>query len=432
MGTDVVVVGAGVIGSAIALELSRAGRDVTVVDKAGGVGLGSTSASSAVIRFNFSTYAGVAASWEAAALWTHWPEHLGHDVGELARFERSGLVMLDADVAPRSLYLPLFDEIGIQYDEWDSADLRAHVAGIDAGRYWPPRRLDDEAFWKDAVGTLGGVWTPDAGYVTDPQLAAQNLADAARLHGAQFSLRRAVTGVDVRHGRVAAVMMDDGTRIACSTVVNAAGPWSGKVNELAGVGGDFTIGTRPMRQEVAYVSAPEGFAGPGGVGISIADMDLGTYMRGASGGGLLVGGTEPECDPVEWIDDPDAASPAPTAAVFEAHVTRAARRLTDLTVPHRAKGVAGVYDVADDWTPIYDRTDLDGFYVAMGTSGNQFKNAPLVGLLMRTLIEEVEGGADHDLVPVRYAAGRTGTTIDLGAFSRRRSVNAASSGTVMG
>ncbi|MFF2409996.1 FAD-dependent oxidoreductase [Streptomyces sp. NPDC058092] len=45
MSTDVVVVGAGVIGSSIALELSRAGRRVTVVDKAGGVGFGSTSAS---------------------------------------------------------------------------------------------------------------------------------------------------------------------------------------------------------------------------------------------------------------------------------------------------------------------------------------------------------------------------------------------------
>ena len=30
-----------------------------------------------------------------------------------------------------------------------------------------------------------------------------------------------------------------------------------------------------------------------------------------------------------------------------------------------------MYDVSDDWIPIYDRTDLDGFYVAIGTSGNQ-------------------------------------------------------------
>ncbi|GAA1380685.1 hypothetical protein GCM10009613_05400 [Pseudonocardia kongjuensis] len=59
-GADAVVIGAGVIGSAIALELARAGRRVTVVDRAGGPGEGSTSASSAIVRYNFSTLAGVA------------------------------------------------------------------------------------------------------------------------------------------------------------------------------------------------------------------------------------------------------------------------------------------------------------------------------------------------------------------------------------
>ncbi|MCX4835042.1 FAD-binding oxidoreductase [Streptomyces sp. NBC_01016] len=99
----------------------------------------------------------------------------------------------------------------------------------------------------------------------------------------------------------------------------------------------------------------------------ISDMDLGTYMRPETGGNLLIGGTEPECDPLEWIEDPDAANPNPTVERFESQVTRAARRFPDLTVPNRPQGVAGVYDVADDWTPIYDKTALPGFYVAIGT-----------------------------------------------------------------
>ena len=51
-----------------------------------------------------------------------------------------------------------------------------------------------------------------------------------------------------------------------------------------------------------------------------------------------------------------------------------------------------------DWTPVYDRTDRPGFYVAMGTSGNQFKNAPVVGTLMRTLVDAVVdlAGTDPD------------------------------------
>ncbi|HEX5121204.1 MAG TPA: FAD-dependent oxidoreductase [Pseudonocardiaceae bacterium] len=431
MATDVVVIGAGVMGGSIALELARAGWDVVVVDKAGAAGHGSTSASSAIIRFNFSTYAGVAAAWEAYHGWCAWQDHLGCDVGPLARFHRTGLAMLDVAILPRSKYVPLFGEVGVPFEEWDSAELRARVPGIDAGRYWPPKRIDDDAFWADAVGSLGAVYTPDAGFVADPQLAAQNLAVAAARHGAEFRFHATVADIRSAAGRVVEVVLADGTRIPCRVVVNAAGPWSGRINALAGVGADFTIGTRPLRQEVAHVPAPPGYQ-QDGPGIILGDLDLGTYVRGELGGGVLIGGTEPECDPLDWVDDPDGAGPNPTLAVFEAHVTRAARRLRDLTVPNRASGVVGVYDVADDWTPIYDRTGLDGFYVAIGTSGNQFKNAPVVGRFLAAIIERTENGTDHDEHPVRFTGEHTGLTIDLAAFSRRRPRNASNSGTVMG
>ncbi|GAA3409225.1 NAD(P)/FAD-dependent oxidoreductase [Streptosporangium vulgare] len=427
MSTDVVVIGAGVIGSSIALELARAGHRVIVLDRAPGAGQGSTSASSAIVRFNFSTTAGVATAWEAHFGWLDWAGHLGHDVGDLAMLRKSGLVMLDGEAAPRTSWLPLFDEIGVPYEEWDSATLAERVPGIDVGRYWPPKRLDDEEFWEDAKHSLGGVYTPDAGYVSDPSLAAVNLASAASACGAEFRFRSTVTAVEKAGGRVTSVRLSDGTRIPCAVVVNAAGPWSGALNRLAGVGSDFTIGVRPMRQEVAHVPVLEGYGGP-----VVADMDLGTYFRGEVGGGLLVGGTEPECDPMQWTNDPDAVDIHPTAAVFEAQVTRAARRLPHLAVPNRVRGVVGVYDVADDWTPIYDRTELEGFYLAIGTSGNQFKNAPVVGQLMTELINQVENGVDHDASPVRFRAPRTGLEIDLSAFSRKRSRNTANSGTVMG
>jgi hypothetical protein len=68
----------------------------------------------------------------------------------------------------------------------------------------------------------------------------------------------------------------------------------------------------------------------------------------------------------------------------------------------------------------------------MGTSGNQFKNAPLVGRFMATLIERVEAGHDHDGDPLRYVGEHTGNSINLGAFSRKRPFNGNSTGTVMG
>ena len=82
--------------------------------------------------------------------------------------------------------------------------------------------------------------------------------------------------------------------------------------------------------------------------------------------------------------------------------------------------------------PIYDRTSLEGYYVAIGTSGNQFKNAPLVGRFLAALVEAGERGHDHDAHPVTVTGTHTGLAIDLGHYSRRRPVIRDSSFSVLG
>jgi sarcosine oxidase subunit beta len=429
---DVIVVGAGVMGCSAALELARRGLKVVVVDKAGGPGHGSTSASSAIVRFEYPTRDAVATAWESKHHWANWRDHVRpDDETQLADFVCTGYALLDVPIAPRSHVTALFDDVGVPYEQWDADTLQERIPGIDAGKYWPPKPVDDDAFAGEATERLGALYTPDGGYVSDPQLATQNLAAAAQHNGVEYLFHRAVTGVEQQGGRVRGVQLADATRVSAPVLVNAAGPWSTSLNRLAGVGAEFTIGVRPMRQEVHQVAAPRSFR-DADVAIVVADLDLGTYWRTAPGGFLLVGGSEPECDPMEWVDDPDAASPRATAECFRAQVTRLARRLPDLGVPNRPTGIAGVYDVAEDWTPIYDRTDLDGYYVAMGTSGNQFKNAPLVGGFIATLVEGVEEGHDHDGEPLQYKCEYTGQVIDLGTFSRKRVPHAESTGTVLG
>lgn len=415
-----VVIGAGVIGSSIALELARSGVEVTVVDRGGAAGHGSTSASSAVVRFNFSTLDGVALAWESRHRWQNWDEHLGSR--GTAGYRRAGLVMLDVRALPRERMLPQFDQVGVPYEQWDADTLAARIAGIDVGRYWPPTRLENDRFWSPARGTLGAVFTPDAGYVDDPVAATADLAAAAAKHGVRFRFHREITAVLRDGGRACGVRLAGGEEIAADVVVNAAGPWSAQLNRLAGVGGDFGVRVRPLRQEVHHVPAPPGYDDNGAAGPVVADIDLGTYFRGDGAGGLLIGGTEPECDRLEWLDDPDQARHHPSKTRFDLQVARVARRFPQMGVPEQPKGVVGVYDVADDWTPIYDRTDLPGFYVAMGTSGNQFKNAPVVGLLMSTLVQAVEGGADHDRTPVGVPLPHTGHVVDMATFSRLRRI----------
>jgi sarcosine oxidase subunit beta len=426
---DVVVIGAGVMGSSIAYELARDGYAVTVVDKGGGVGHGSTSASSAIVRFNYSSWAGVALAWESRQAWQDWSGHLGETHGaSLAALRRTGMLVIPASATRLDATTALFDRAGVRWEHWTAREIARRLPALDTGAFGPPRPIESEEFFAPAHGEIDGLWTPEAGYVDDPQLAAQNLATAAERRGAHYVMRRTVTGLR-RAGSRWTVGTSAGD-LEADIVVNASGPWSGRINALAGVEDEFGVRTRPLRQEVHQVDAPPGYTGEAAV--AVADLDLGTYLRPTGDGHLLIGGTEPECDPLEWVDDVDTADLRATAERFRTQVTRAARRLPGLRVPNRPSGVVGLYDVTDDWTPIYDRTSAPGFFVAIGTSGNQFKNAPLVGRLMASLIEAVRCGRDHDAEPVSLVLPRTGHTVDLGAFSRTRTVGVDGPHNVLG
>jgi glycine/D-amino acid oxidase-like deaminating enzyme len=423
-----IVIGAGVIGCSIAFEMAAKGYEVIAVDKAQGPGQGSTSASSAVVRFNYSTFDAVALAWESFHCWKNWPEHLGKKQERYSKMIDVGVVMLDAPVISGEKTSQLFESVGIPYEVWDSTDLAKNVTGIDAGKYWPPKKLSDDAFWEDAKESLGAIFTPNGGYIDDPLLATENLARAAINSGVKFRFKSKVTAILQEGNKVIGVEIDGNEKILADVVINAGGPWSNRINQLAEVGEDFTISVKPMRQEVHQINTPMNLI-PGPI---IGDLDLGTYMRSSPTGSTLIGGTEPECDRLDWVDDVEAVNLNRTNELFEAQVTRAARRFPALQIPNSPSGIAGIYDVAADWTPIYDRTELDGFFVAIGTSGNQFKNAPMVGKLMTALIDAVRAGQDHDVDPVKVRAERTGNEISLGAFSRKRLFNADNTGTVMG
>ena len=422
---EVVVIGAGVIGCSIAYEFARAGRQVLVLDRAAGPGMGSTSASSAVVRFNYSTFTGVAAAWESRQAWGEWEEHLGGtDDGFLARFHQTGGLFLDAPGMDFATTTSLFDEVGVPYERWSAEEIRQRTPGVDPARHYPPKAVSSEEFWADPDGTIGGTWTPDTGFIDDPSFAAHNLMVAARRRGAEFRFGQAVVGIDTHGGRTTGVRTTDGT-IASGVVINVAGPHSSVINDLAGVGEEFRVTTRPLRQEVHELP------GNGREYPLVADLDLGTYIRRTPAGTVLVGGAEPECDPLNWLEDPDDYSASPSREVYEAQAYRAARRLPDVTVPAAIRGIVGVYDVSTDWVPIYDRTSLDGYYVAIGTSGNQFKNAPVVGGFLHAIVTACEDGSDHDRQPVEHKLPRTGVVVDLGAYSRLREPS-ATAGNVMG
>ena len=418
-----VIVGAGVIGAAIAMELVRAGFAVTVVDRNSAPGLGSTSASSAIVRYHYRHRDEAVVAWESGLRWMDWENYLGvRDPLGLARFIRTGLLVLPGQALPMTEACGHLSALGIEWERLDAAGIKERAPALEPGMLGPPCRETDEQFWAEPRPGSVGYWIPDCGYVDDPQLAAVNLAHAARLGGANFRFSSEVIEVTRRSGRVSGVVLADSAVIDAEVVVNAAGPWSHSVNEIADVLDDFTTDTRPLEQEILTLAAPPGFTD--GQGCAVTDGDFGTYFRPHLGNTLVVGGMEPECDPLRWLDDPAQARPRLSAATGQLQALRIARRIPGAGVPLRTQGIVGVYDVTDDWIPIYDQTNLPGYYVAIGTSGHGFKQAPFVGEMMAVLIAACQGGHRHDTDPVQVPAARSGQHVDLGHFSRLRAVRA--------
>jgi sarcosine oxidase, subunit beta len=320
----------------------------------------------------------------------------------------------------------------VRFEDWDTAEFARRCPLYDLGSYYPPKRPSDEAFNAPATEPLlGAIFTPEAGYVVDPQLASHNVQRAAEAVDADFLFRSEVTEIRERNGRVAGVTLRDGTEIDASIVVNVAGPASAEVNRLAGVDADMRIKTRPLRHEVHHVPAPPD-SDFGATGVTTSDGDLGIYFRPEGENHILVGSEDPACDPLDWVTDPASFNRGVTESQWQAQVYRLARRIPSLPIPNERKGVVDLYDVSDDWIPIYDASSLPGFYMAIGSSGNQFKTAPVAGHLMAELIDKVEHGHDHENEPVQVACRHTGLTLDCGFYSRRREVVSTSSGSVLG
>jgi sarcosine oxidase subunit beta len=429
---DVIIIGAGVIGSSIALGLSRNGFKTLNIDALPAAGYGSTSNSSGIIRPFYSAVESCALAHEARYRWLNWPDFLAcPDESGYAKYVECGMLMLLAE-GDKKLFQNSLDamrEVGVGFGFLSTDELRERFPAFDLASFGPPKPPDDPAFGvANQAALTGGVFISDAGYVGDPQLAAHNLQRAAEVAGAVFRFNTKIVAISSTGGRVTGVTTNTGEKVVAPIVVNVAGPHSSQINRLAGVTDDMSISTRPMRHEVAHVPA---FAGtmPGHERCVVGDGDAGVYMRPDIGDNMLIGSLDPPCDARDYVDAEHYNTEL--TEQWTRQVWRAAQRIPALAIPNRALGVVGLYDATPDWIPIYDKSSLPGFYMAVGTSGNQFKNAPVIGDLMARLISVCESGQDHDEDPVMFHLPTINRRIDLGFFSRHRALHAKTSGTVL-
>ncbi|MEM6478352.1 MAG: FAD-dependent oxidoreductase [Pseudomonadota bacterium] len=429
---DVIVIGAGVIGAATAFELAKAGRKVLVIDRNSQAGHGSTAGSCAIIRMHYSTFDGTAFAWEGYHYWRDWADYLEAPADEaLAQFKEVGCLVMKTEANGALVkHMENSAKLACPFEDWSNDRIREALPIYQLDRYTPAKRRDEPGFGEPTGGQLNGaVFWPKAGYVTDPALSAQNILAAAERRGAKAMLGRRVTAILQAGGRVRGVALDDGSEAHAPVVINVAGPASAALNEMAGVTGDMTIETRPLRQEVVHVPAPEGFDFERR-GMIVSDSDIALYCRPEHGNNILIGSEDPECDPHHWVED-DTEYTRDFTDQWTTHAQRYAQRVPSLGIPSRMRGVVDLYDASTDWIPIYDKSSLPGFFMACGTSGNQYKNAPIAGKLMAALVAHEET-ADHDSDPLSFALPYIGQHVNAGFYSRKREINAESSFSVLG
>ena len=202
---DAIIIGTGVIGAATAFELAKKGMKTLSVDRTRMAGQGSTAGSCAIIRMHYSTFDGTAFAWEGYHYWRDWADHLGLDAGhELAKFIECGCMVMKTE---QNGYLAKHIEnsraLDIPLEEWGPQEIRNRLPVFDLDRFFPVKRQDEPGFGEPTGGALeGAVFWPNGGYVTDPALSAQNLMDAAQLHGATIRMGVEVTDILKEGGRV--------------------------------------------------------------------------------------------------------------------------------------------------------------------------------------------------------------------------------------
>ena len=429
---DVVIIGSGIIGSAISLELSKKGWNTLNIDMNPAAGYGSTSTSCAIIRVYYSTFEGCAMAYEGYHYWKNWGKYLNElNEADLSKFIECGCMIYKTEQNNfLKKVIALSDKLSIPYEVWDNEKIKSMLPIADTHQFSPVKSINDDGFGQHNNKYLNGsIFFPNGGYINDPQLATHNLKLASEKKGGEFLFNKEVVNILKTNGRASGVSLSDGTDIFAKCVVNVAGPHSMKINQLAGVDKQNNIKTKALKVEVCHVPSPEKFNFEKD-GFVISDSDIGCYSRPENGNNILIGGEEPDCDKKIYVD-PDNWDKN-FSEQWKAQVLRQGQRYPDLPISSKVKGVVDMYDVSDDWIPIYDKSDLPGYYMAIGTSGNQFKNAPVAGVLMSNLIEYCERGNDHDKDPLIMNLKYIKRDINLSFFSRNRIINKDSSMTVLG
>ena len=353
--TDVIVIGAGIVGASCAYHLAGRGLSVTVLEREAAPALGSTGRSAAGVRVQFTTRPNIELSMYSLPVYREFRERHGFEIG----YRDIGYLLL----VPHDRWDRHLESVALQRSFGAPVEV---LAPDDACRYVPVA----------TDGLAGATYGPWDG-VIDPHMATHAWVTMGRAAGVEYRFNHPVTAI--RPGAGAWRVEAGAASFACGHVVNAAGAWSGVVGRLAGL----DIPVRPKRIQI-FLSAP--VADERVYPLTI-DLATGVYLR--SEGERILFGLDAHADDgfTEGID----------WSWLEQVLLTGVERYPwweDLGVDRQGSWW-GYYGVTPDNSPVIGfNPGTRGWVDACGFSGHGIMHSPATGLAVSELVAD---GRSHTL-----------------------------------
>lgn len=360
---DVVVIGGGIVGTAILRELSKYDLKCVLVEKEPDVALGTTKANSAILHAGFDAPTG-----SLKAITNVRGNKLYHELEK----------ELDLDIKwTGSLVAATTDE---EMETLQELLKRGHANGVEGLQILSKEEVLEQE--PNLTTVKGALWAPSAG-VCWPFGAAIAFAECAVQNGAEVIRDCRVLGFVKEEGKIVGVETSKGT-IAAKYVVNAAGVYADEVAKLAG---DDTFTITPRKGEyilfdkTACSSLVYGVVFP-----TPTKKSKGILVCTTTHGNTFIGPNANEMDSKEDL--------AVTAEGMNEIMTSARKLIPNLPMGAAITQFAGLRAVSSTGDFILGASDkVENLYNAAGMQSPGLTAAPAVGEMIAAEIARVSGAA---------------------------------------
>lgn len=383
--SDVIIIGAGIIGLSIAWQLRRrSDLSIQILERAPGLGHGSTGASSAVLRHRYSHESMLTLARDGIACYRNWSAFTGL-AQPTAQFNNDGVLWLGANADWAISEARRLSMAGVRATAMTADELAHRFPNLSACSLCP----DTETGASHACNHAAhGLFEADSGWI-DPMLAAEDLRLACQRSGIHFRPNSEVKTLTQDGGRISGVVTASGEHIYAPIVINAAGPWCMPLYSALGL--DIGWDIKPVRIQVLYLDVPREIT----QGLPVtADLVGGIYFRRQNQGQQLIVSSVLEQDEREIVDRPADLVRHVDDDFTQTKLHVLHHRLPGLPYRGAVKGYCGLYSTNRvDVHPVLGETAVQGLWAANGFSGHGFKLAPMIGALVA---RDITGTGMHD------------------------------------